>query len=175
MSIKKPFYFAIALYIFSFNALAQVCQTPVKQSTPSTGFVDHNNGTVTHNKTGLMWKVCSEGQTWSAGTCTGTASTYAWNLALQHVSTANASGGFAAHTDWRLPNIKELLSIREIQCDSPIINSAIFPSTPSVPYWSSTPYSATTTFSEYVDFAYGYSGSRRRTYAYSIRLVRNAN
>lgn len=117
---------------------AQTCSASIVGSTPTNQFIDHNNGTLTDKKTGLMWKKCSEGQTWNTltGGCNGKTVRYSWRAALQRAKTVNNSGGFANNTDWRVPNIKELASIVEPRCSKPTINSAVFPSTPSAIFWS---------------------------------------
>lgn len=58
-------------------------------------FVDNNDGTITDLATGLMWQQADDGisRNWED------ALAYAENLSL------------AGHTDWRLPNIKELHSL----------------------------------------------------------------
>ena len=118
---------------------SQTCQpTNVLASTPTGQFTDHGDGTVTDIKTGLMWKKCSEGQ--SGEDCsTGSSLTYTWKAALGKAQTINTTGGFATYTDWRVPNIKELRSITEQQCVSPMINLTVFPATSSGYYWSSSP------------------------------------
>lgn len=62
----------------------------------------NSDGTVTDPTTGLTWKRCAVGQTWSRTTCTGTGATYNWTTAKALTST------FAGQSDWRLPNIREL-------------------------------------------------------------------
>lgn len=104
------------------------------ESTPTADFIDHGDGTVTHRKTGLMWKRCVEPQTWSGGACTGSTLGYTWQAALTH-STNNATLG---HTDWRLPNRKELRSIVEYCGSDPAINQTIFPSAVAEDFWTST-------------------------------------
>ena len=148
------------------------CEPAIIASTPTADFTVHNNGTVTHNKTGLMWKVCSEGQTWNNGSCTGNVASTPWDKALQIPSTLNVSGGFAGYTDWRLPNIKELQSIVEQQCYNPSINSTIFPSTASDFYWSSSPYASNSNYAWGVGFNNGYGSYDSRDYNFHARLVR---
>jgi len=119
----------------------QTCQTAtITATTPTADFVDHGDGTVTHTKTGLMWKQCSEGLS-GAGCATGAATVYSWQAALQRVQALNAGAGFAGFKDWRLPNQKELNSIVERQCINPSINATIFPATSSTLYWSASPVS----------------------------------
>ncbi|MDX8392440.1 MAG: DUF1566 domain-containing protein [Mariprofundaceae bacterium] len=121
----------------------QMCQTAtITASTPTADFVDNGDGTVTHSKTGLMWKRCLEGQLWDSATstCTGTVAIYSWPGGLQQAEALNNGGGFATFSDWRLPNIKELNSIVEDQCVYPSINAAIFPSIDRAFYWSASPY-----------------------------------
>jgi hypothetical protein len=161
----------VAVMLLSGYSLAD-CNGDIHATTPSGDFTVHRNGTVTHNKTGLMWKVCSEGQAWSNGSCTGNVANYTWDKALQIPSTLNVSGGFAGYTDWRLPNIKELQSIVEQQCYNPSIKSTIFPSTASDLYWSSSPVALPSYYAWGVLFSNGYDYSYFRHYSSLARLVR---
>ena len=112
----------------SYPAYSQDCKDLVS-STPTTDFTVHAEGTVTHNPTGLMWKICSEGQTYENNSCVNDASVFTWPQALTHVDELNANTGFAGYTDWRLPNIKELNALVEVACYQPAINESLFPST----------------------------------------------
>ena len=64
---------------------------------PHPRFTDHGNGTVTDNLTGFMW-------TKDAQQIKGTKK---WNDALIRCNNFD----FAGYTDWRLPNVRELLSL----------------------------------------------------------------
>lgn len=135
------------------NMAWAACNPHIKPTTPSVDFEVHNNGTVTHKPTGLMWKVCEEGTEYQNGSCIadttctalkGSTCKFTWAAALNHVRDLNNAGGFAGYTDWRLPNIKELSSIVERSCHLPSLNLAIFPTYFNVSggvysYWSSSP------------------------------------
>ncbi|MCI5218762.1 MAG: DUF1566 domain-containing protein [Candidatus Electrothrix sp. LOE2] len=165
--------FFLMLYcMFSATTVHAACSSNMPASTPDSQLTDNNDGTVTDTKTGLMWKQCSEGQTFSIGSCNGSASTFTWQAALQQPGTVNDAGGFAGHTDWRLPNIKELRSIVEEQCSSPAINATRFPNTPSSYVWSGSPYAGNSVYAWYVSFDYGYSNYDFRVDNYAVRLVR---
>lgn len=109
-------------------------------STCEPSYTNNNDGTITDNCTGLMWKRCSEGQTYNAetGNCDDSASTYTWENALTQCEGLTFPSG--SYSDWRMPNIKELLSIvnYEASGSEPAINTTYFPSTVSDYYWSST-------------------------------------
>lgn len=148
----------------------QFCNANIPASTPSAEFTDHGNGTVTHNRTGLMWQRCAEGQFWSAGTCAGSAIGLNWSGALQ-ASVSARSGGYS---DWRLPNIMELQSIVEEKCSNPSVNENVFPNTPVSDFWSA---SADASYSDYawlVSFYHGGSITfyKNYDYGYQVRLVR---
>jgi len=137
----------------------------------------HNDGTATDTVTGLMWKVCSEGQTWdSSPACTGLVTGMTWATALAQPSTLNSSGGFAGHSDWRLPNSKELSSLVALNCSNPAINAVIFPATPSNVFWSSSPLALNSVSAWAVFFNSGYGSGYgsivNRADVSFVRLVR---
>lgn len=139
----------------------QTCQPgDIPATTPTSQFTDNHDGTATDTKTGLMWKRCSEGQTWNSAnaTCDGSTAYHVWAGALNKAKAANETG-FAGHNDWRVPNYTELQSIVERQCVSPAINLNIFPNTyTGMPFWSSSPYPSYSSWAWFVSFGYGTGG-----------------
>lgn len=84
---------------------------------------------VIDNETSLIWRRCSEGQSWSGGTCAGTATGFGFEEGAAHVQT---------QAGWRLPNVKELNSIVDRRKTAPALDSEVFPATELNWYWSST-------------------------------------
>jgi hypothetical protein len=160
----------------SYPAMA-ACVSAIPQTTPNSQLVDNDNGTITDTATGLIWKKCSEGQN-NDTACTGSATWFTWDKALQAAETLNSSGGFAGKTDWRLPNIKELLSLVEEACSHPSINSVRFPNTEastftaSSRFWSASAGAGNSTSAWDVSFYDGYSNYNSRKSSYRVRLVR---
>ena len=70
-------------------------------------FVDNGDGTITDLATGLMWQQADDG------------GTHDWENALQYCEDLNLSG----HSDWRLPNAKELHSILDYNRCPQVTNS----------------------------------------------------
>jgi len=165
---------SLALSVFTLLPVivsAQTCQTAsIPSTTPTSRFTMNGNGTVTDTKTGLMWKKCSEGQ--SGTDCSsGSAATYTWQQALQQAQTVN-SGSFAGYSDWRVPNVKELVSITEKQCVEPAINLTVFPNTPSSWFWSSSPGASVSNGAWIVYFSIGNSSYDFKDSFNYVRLVR---
>ncbi len=165
----------VMLYFVSISTQAQVCDVnTIKATTPNDRYIVHTNGTVTDVAYGLMWTQCSLGQTETDGRCLGDATNYTWQQALQAVQTANqiALHGYA---NWRLPNQKELGSIVERQCHSPAINLNIFPDTPGVTYFSSTPDSRDPAKVRVIYFVDGSEFPPDVSIERKVRMVRYAN
>ena len=96
---------------------------------PDSRFTDHKNGTVTDNSTGLIWTKNTQ----------QIKGTMEWSDAL----TACNNLDFAGCTDWRLPNVKELLSIIDYEEHDPALPSLHpFNNVQFIFYWSSTTYDA---------------------------------
>ena len=132
------FLLGIILVNVTLLAQAQDCNDNILESTPVTDFILYNTGTVTHKKTKLMWKVCSEGQVYDNGSCNGEIDIFTWQQALEKADLVNASGGYNGYTDWRVPNVKELASIIESKC-KPFINEIVFLGNYKNSHWTSSP------------------------------------
>ena len=161
----------VALCLLSSMAMAD-CDTNISATTPDENF-DESDGTVLDKQTGLMWKQCPEGLS-DDGCAVGIADTVTWAQALEAVAALNADGGFAEHTDWRLPNIKELQSIVEEQCDSPARNESMFPGNYAAQLWSGSPVAGGETESRawYITVGEGITSPAERSSRLGIRLVR---
>ncbi len=131
-------------------------------------FVDNQDGTVTHTKTGLMWKRCAEGQTFSSFGCEGSATPGAWAKA----GTAAAAVDFAGYRDWRLPTVGELQTLIDRQSEQPATNPELFPFTPEEKFWTGTVYAANQSQVWYVGFKTGVISTASKTDTAYTRLVR---
>lgn len=176
-STKTPLLiYSLSLLLSVGIAEGQTCNTRMGAATPTSQFINHDNGTVTDKKTGLMWKKCSEGQVWrrivGKTECPYTGRPYTWQTALARAQTVNRSGGFVGKTDWRVPNIKELASIIETKCADSAINEQVFPHTSYMAAWSSSVDAANNNMAWAVSFSKGYDSPYNKTSQYLLRLVR---
>jgi hypothetical protein len=150
--------------------VGQTCQNNIKMTTPNSRYQILNNGTeVKDLLTGLIWQRCSLGQLWDGGACTGSATKYTWQQALQ---AANSVGN-----GWILPNIKELSSLANRACFNPAINSIVFPNTYSSrdyddAIWSSSPDSYNSQLAWVVFSSLGTSYNYGKGYTGTVRLMR---
>jgi len=177
LSINNARYIGlIILCLLPINYLfAQTCNIDnVFETAPESRF-DAKPFTVKDRISGLVWKRCSEGVENDMGVCDSVSKPpkFTWKLALQRPDLANLAehGGY---TDWRLPNINELMTLIERACASPTINETVFPNTATGYYWSSTvQQSGSGSHVWSVNFLFGYSsvyGQSSGTGA--VRLVR---
>ena len=109
-------------------------------------YTDNGDGTVTDNNTGLMWQQTDDGilRNWYD------AASYYTNLSL------------AGHTDWRLPDINELLDIVNYGVHSPAIDTTYFLNTRNHLYWTLTADASRTNGVWVVDFDKGNSGINQK-------------
>jgi hypothetical protein len=153
----------------------QVCDGET-ETTPSSRFsIDSSNSDfVVDTLTGLAWARCVVGQTWNEDTetCSGEPLKLTWQEALENANTFQLSN----HTDWRLPNLKELVSIVERQCVEPAKNTDIFPNSPDDRFWTSTPDTSADGrgMAWAVGFYNGRIDSKEKYYDFYVRMVRYA-
>ncbi|MCD6361375.1 MAG: DUF1566 domain-containing protein, partial [Armatimonadetes bacterium] len=118
--------------------------------------VDNGDRTVTDTSTGLMWQK------------EGPVSTMNWEDALAYCENLLLAG----YSDWRLPTIKELASIVNLDRCDPAIDTEYFPNTVSSYYWSSTTLAYYTSTAWRVHFYFGYVNGGLKSYSYYVRAVR---
>lgn len=160
--MKKLAAIILSTALFSTMANAQLCNDSISLSTPSAQF-QVSNDEVLDYRSNLIWQRCSVGQSWTGSGCSGAADSLNWAQALS----AGTSG-------WRLPNIKELLSIVEVSCASPSINESIFPDTADSFFWTSSPY-VNNNQAWLVSFTDGNDEGGDKASAGAVRLVRDVN
>ena len=128
-------------------------------------YKDNGDGTITDKVTGLMWEKKDDNNT---DPLHDMDTTYTWDNAFAgHVAGLNTAH-FAGHTDWRLPNMKELQSIVDWEMVTPAVDPVfdtdcaasctvlICSCTPaSSGYWSSSTDAGTPTFAFGVGFNFG--------------------
>jgi hypothetical protein len=167
------------------------------QAGAALSYVDNGDGTITDLNTGLIWEKKDDSggihdmdnvYSWSTGTnyMDGTMTT-------SFLATLNGGDGFAGHTDWRIPNYRELQSILDVARRYPTVDPVFHQSVtcmgcsditqtacsctastaPSV-YWTSTTIAAISTGAWIVDFAVGsvFSGDISKTSNQRVRAVR---
>ena len=163
----NKFTLLLAALALSLSLSAQTFNENIRNDWPDERYQVHGDGTVTDTVTDLMWMQCSLGQE-SNDDCSGSTSTYTWEQALE----AAENQVFANHSDWRLPNIKELFSLAARDRYDPAINSSIFPNTRDNRYWSASPYANLSSGAWLLDFRSGFDDDDYRSYGYYVRLVR---
>lgn len=91
-----------------------------------------------------------------------------WNALDQ--ANANALGGYS---DWRIPNYFELTSIVNLGNCNPVIDTTVFPSTPTSYHWTASTPPCSTTYAFVVPFGTGYvNGTAKQTSKSYVRFVR---
>ena len=144
-------------------------------------YTDNGNGTVTDNNTGLVWeKLSRDGSVHDVG------SRYTWASAFTgHVAMLNSTS-FAGHSDWRVPNYKELISILDLQNWNPALSSAFNTNcTPgctvtscnctAVLCWSSTTDAGDPILAWLMDFFYGSVIFDYKSDSFFVRAVRGGS
>ncbi|MGE0372114.1 MAG: DUF1566 domain-containing protein [Gammaproteobacteria bacterium] len=149
----------------------QECRANIAESTPSSSFELHADGTVTHKATGLMWMRCALGQTWDGKGCTGVHREFTWAEVAEEVERLNKEG-YAGFNDWRYPVIPELASIVERKCFFPRVNLTVFPGTPNVLFWSGMERRGIPEEAYALDFGGGEANPQSKMAQGAARLVR---
>ncbi len=119
---------------------------------PTSRFVVLSGGLVSDTLTNLVWQQ-------QASTTTMT-----WAAAQTYCSSAGL--GF------RLPIVKELLSIVDFAVAGPAINQTAFPNTPAEVFWTSSPYAGSSGYAWLGSFNYGGAESADVSNSYRVRCVR---
>ncbi|MBI5504181.1 MAG: DUF1566 domain-containing protein [Deltaproteobacteria bacterium] len=158
-------------------------------------FTDNGDGTITDNVTGLMWEKKDDSDLGGAAGIHDKDNTYTWGISTSpypmdgtivttFLATLNAGGGFAGHTDWRVPNQFELFSLVNLGVVAPSTYSAFNTGcaapctvttcscTQSDGYWSSSTAQGIPSSAWFVDFYRGDAVNNFKTDSMDVRAVR---
>ena len=82
------------------------------------------------------------------------------------------SAGLCTYHDWRLPSLRESLTLIKIDVPSPLIDSTFLVNTINGPYWSATTYPPIPNNAWDVDLTSGFPGPLLKSTSAYVRLVR---
>lgn len=125
-----------------------------RPSATQPSYTNNGDGTVTDNVTGLMWMQADDGVTRT------------WQDAITYCDGLSHAG----HSDWRLPERRELFGIVDFSRTSPAINP-VFTSFSST-YWSNSPY-VDSAYAWVVYFYDGFAGFANKEDPSWVRCVRS--
>jgi hypothetical protein len=137
------------------NVIALTGTPPVPAATPAC---------TRDNVTGLIWE---------DKTAANMNDNFIWANAANYASNTNNAGLCGAHSGWRVPTRRELLSIVHRGTNSPAIDTNFFPNTAGYWFWSSDIYAPDPAYAWSVFFRYGYSDADFRGSGVHVRLVRS--
>lgn len=143
--------------------------------------VSKNSAEVTDNETGLTWKRCAEGASWTGARCSGAPMRFTFEKAQARARAEAIASGL----DWRVPSEAELMGITKAGF-SPAIDSVAFPDTPPNKFWTCSPFGLHVgcgieptpgpyARAKFVLFANGAADAGYRLESNYVRLVRGAN
>ena len=137
---------------------------------PSPRFTDNGNGTVTDNLTGLMWMKDANAGNDCAGADVGTET---WATALASAAACNTGAGYAGQTDWRLPNLREMLSLIDYGRSGPALPGGHpFTNVQLGYYWTSTTVASTPSSVWVVGTSGGFMDYGGKTFLQYVWMVR---
>ena len=160
----------------SVKGLEQRCNDNAEISTPTGRYIRNSDGSVFDKATRLEWKKCVSGLVGSR--CDrGSVRYFTWWEALTEIEVFNRESSH--HSDWRLPNIKELYSIIETACEEPSLNKSVFINHPLLPAvsksWSSTPSNSNVGKAWQIEFQNGLLYTLSSNETLTVRLVRTCD
>ena len=141
---------------------------------PALSYTDNMDGTFTDNNTQLMWekKVAggSSGCPTDSANLHGVDSTCTWAQATGVWIAAINADNLGGHNDWRVPNVKELLSIVDYSRRNPA--TSVPGSTAMVFYWSSTNSAGSSSGAWVVEGFSGFTFAGTKNESRYVRAVR---
>jgi len=126
-------------------------------TTVTSDLTANGNGTVSDGNTGLTWQQAE------------VTSTLTWEDALYYCENLSLGN----HTDWRVPNIKELRSISDVAHLNPAIDTTYFPTAQAARYWSSTTQFGHAEAAWFADFIDGRTSYELKASSLLARCVRS--
>ncbi len=132
----------------------------------SPSFVNNGDGTVSDRTTGLMWS--RDTVDLNNDGVLDVNDTMFWEGAINYCENAVLAG----YNDWRLPTIKELISIIDYESYNPCIDTDFFPDTVLDAYWTGTSWRPHMTLRVLFDRGNQYQQDKDYEVGFYVRMVR---
>jgi len=118
----------------------QVCSPRINSVTPVNRFEISDDGTVRDLRTLLLWQRCPVGYSIDDKGTVDYPEDDTCEPGEQATQMPWVDAFAFVDENWRLPTVKELMSIMEYKCFDPAMNLTVFPEIPGSRFWTSTTY-----------------------------------
>jgi len=132
----------------------------------------HSNNCVVDNNTGLMWSRYASASVGPASDGKLPWTTNAGGEGIFPYAAAANAAAMAGYSDWRVPNVYEIMSLADYEAASSLPNSTAFPSFPAANIYHSTTRTTVTTDSYVIQFTAGTNVTVAKTTTQQTILVR---
>lgn len=148
-------------------------------------YTDNGDGTITDDKTGLVWEKLDDANQAGVAGVHDQNNTYSWIGALDKIALLNKIS-LGGRTDWRVPNVRELESLKNFGRYQPAITTVFHKDCASgctstncsctsfaTPYWTSTTYQEQNLqlYAWAVSFSDGQTVASSKTTSFYVRAV----
>ena len=152
----RPTLTSLAKEMAELKTKVEVISAQLPEPPKSSRFIDNKDGTITDKETSLTWMKEDDGKTRT------------WSEAKEY---AEGNKMKLPGKGWRLPTVKELISLVDYEKYDPAIDP-VFTNTKSSYYWSSTRHASYSDGAWSVDFSGGYVYWYFTNLKYCVRPVR---
>ena len=128
---------------------------------------------VVDSATSFVWQRCLAGKVWNrvSQKCTGTALSMGWQASVDYVKALPSTKG----NPWRIPSHFELMTLVDLACSEPALNTKWFGDPDSTFLWAGSSYAPLPDYAWGLKYGKGELTYEIKSNEFQLRLVRSGN
>lgn len=163
----------LALSLYACVAGAKCERTPIHPDASYFSADQSDGSEVVDRTTSFVWQRCLAGKVWNKASqqCTGTALSMTWQASVDYVKTLPGS----KTNPWRIPSHFELMTLVDLACSEPALNTKWFGDPDSTFLWAASSYAPLPDYAWGLKYGKGELTYEIKSNEFQLRLVRSAN
>jgi len=163
----------LAWGLYADFAIAKCERTPIHPDASYFVAPQSDGGEVVDSATSFVWQRCLAGKTWNrvSQQCTGTALNMTWQASVDFVKALPKAKG----NPWRLPSHYELMTLVDLACSEPALNTKWFGDPDGTFLWAGSSYALLPDYAWGLKYARGELTYEIKSNEFQLRLIRSPN